>query len=101
MKQIRTALSKQPSLVGFDFFVTRYDAKPVLVQKKGTKIIRRLGYMESIQKFGHMVKDEQLKVARKIGANNLRTVFSLILVFEREEEKKGGRDYCYAMGSKR
>ena len=25
----------------------------------------------------------------RLGANNLRTVFSLILVFEREEEKRG------------
>ena len=77
MKQIGAALSKQPSLVGIDFFVTRYDAKPVLVQKKGTKIIRRLGYMESIQKFGHMVKDEQLKVARKIGGKQFENRFFL------------------------
>ena len=77
LKRIGAALAKQPSLVGFDFFVTRYDAKPVLVQKKGVKIVKRMGYMESIQKFGHMLREDDLKVAKKIAGKQFEGRFFL------------------------
>ena len=77
MKQIGATLAKQPSLAGFEFFVTRYDTKPVMVQKQGAKIVRRVGYVETIQKFAHLLQNDQLKVARKIAGKQFEGRFFL------------------------
>ena len=75
LKQIGARLSKEASLAGFTFFVTRYDPKPVLVYKQGVKIIRRLGYLEAIRKFGHMLTSDHLKLARKIAGKQFEGRF--------------------------
>ena len=75
LKQIGTHLGGHPSMAGTNCYVTRYDARPVLVHKRGDKIIRRMGYVEAIDKFGYMLTPEHLKTARKIAGKQFEGRF--------------------------
>ena len=75
LKQIGACLSSHTSMAGTNCYVTRYDARPVLVHKRGEKIIRRMGYFEAVDKFSHMLTVDNLKTARKIAGKQFEGHF--------------------------
>ena len=75
LKQIGTRLSSHQSMAGTNCYVTRYDARPVLVHKQGDKIIRRMGYVEAIDKFGHMLSQDHLGTAKRIAGKQFEGRF--------------------------
>ena len=75
LKQVGIHLSGHPSMAGTNCYVTRYDARPVLVHKRGDKIIRRMGYIEAVDKFGHMLTGDHLRTAKKIAGKQFEGRF--------------------------
>ena len=75
LKQIGARLSEHSSMAGTICYVTRYDPRPVLVHKRGDKILRRMGYVEAIDKFGYMLSPDHLKTARKIAGKQFEGRF--------------------------
>ena len=75
LKQIGTRLGSYQSMAGTNCYVTRYDARPVLVHKRGDKIIRRMGYFEAVEKFGHLLSADHLKTAKRIAGKQFEGRF--------------------------
>jgi len=82
LQSIAKALSRLPSNAGKTIMVTRFDTRPQLCYKIGTKIEKRLFYIDAIQKYESLLTPADLAYARKIAGktfeDRLRPMFAVM-----------------------
>ena len=66
------AKSAQGTVEGRDaeILVSKFEARPMLLFKRGGRIYKRLIYSEALLKFGRLVRPEAYELARKIAGRD-------------------------------
>ena len=66
---------------GAEILVSKFEARPMLIFKRGGKAYKRLPYIEALQRFGKLVDPREYELARKIGGREyegrMGTVFGI------------------------
>ena len=82
LQSIAKALQRLPSNAGKIVMVTRFDTRPQLCYKIGTRIEKRLFYIDAIQKYESLLTPADLAYAKKIAGkafeDRLRPIFAIM-----------------------